>query len=346
MRLGTRFTGKWSGIVVQVESLLGTGANGSVYLVRTPLGKAAMKVCATSADAAMEWSILTTLHEKGSSAFPKPMVLDDGPPEAPFFYVMEWIPGEPFTAMLSQQNWNATYRAIARILEALSELHRAGYAFCDLKPENVLIIQSDGGQVRFVDVGGVTPFARSVRQFTPQCDRAYFGYGSRKSEPGYDLAALVLGVVLSWFQTSTAETAKWTPEEKRRWLERLLQKFPVKNAVAVFRDVLSGKIDKADRWLERWNQVDWTVNHPQKQRKSLFHHKPPAASAGSMSQPGAASVGSGGGTGHRRKKQVTRKRIRRGAIPVKQHDWTEWLMWVSIGSAATVTAVAWLSYLK
>lgn len=259
MKPGLKVQGKWSGVAFEVESLLGVGANGSVYLVKTPYGRAAMKVCSTSADAALEWSVLTTVHKAGADAFPKPMVMDDGPPEAPFFYVMEWIDGEPLTRVIERHQWPQVKSAVEQILAALMKLHHTGHSFCDLKPDNILVTNLPGSTIRFVDVGGVTAFGRAVRQYTPQTDRAYYGFGTRKSEVLYDLAALALSVLLTWQRADVKSTARMSIEERRRWIERVIATFPNRSAGRLFQLALSGDVPNAESFLSEWKQVDRQV---------------------------------------------------------------------------------------
>lgn len=341
MNPGTRFTGKWSGLVVEVMKPLGSGANGEVYLVKTPLGKAALKLCSTSGDAAMEWSLLTTLHPQGHSGpslFPKPMVLDDGPPEAPFFYVMEWIAGRALTELYRSQDWPRVHQAASKTLAALHQLHQTNHAFCDLKPDNILVSDTAGGlSIRFVDVGGVTPFGRSVRQFTPQSDRAYFSLGSRKAEPSYDLAAFVLGLLMTWYQADMTSLAAKEPAARRAWALQAIRDFPVPGASRLFTKLLSGEISDASIALAEWTKVPSSAPvapfRGKNKRQSTVSH----SGAGGTSNTGLRSR-------HRKSKGARAGRNRVSSSPRKRHDWTEWVMWLSICSAATVTLVAWATF--
>lgn len=316
MKPGTIFRGKWSGITLAVDALLGAGANGAVYLVATDSGKAAMKVCQTSAQAALEWSVLTAVHQAGATAFPRPIVIDDGPAGAPFFYVMEWIDGESLTQVIERRDWTQVKRAVELILLALADLHHTGHAFCDLKPENILVTKLAGGAIRFVDVGGVTAFGRAVRQFTPQTDRAYYGFGSRKSEVSYDLAALALGILLSWQQVNFSEMSKLSLEERRRWIERALAEFPDGPVSQLFQGALAGGFVDAQSFLAKWKGLADTL----------------ATSGRSSERAGRQAKRSS------QRMRMPRQQQQRG------RDWTEWVMWISIGSAASATVVAWLTF--
>ena len=65
----------------------------------------------------------------------------------------------------------------------------AGYS--DLKPEN-LIVTGPPPKIRCIDVGGTTIQGRAIKEFTEFYDRGYWGLGSRKAEPSYDLFAVAM----------------------------------------------------------------------------------------------------------------------------------------------------------
>lgn len=304
---GTRFTAKWSGTPILVESQLGEGANGTVYRVRTPLGRAAMKVCATSSDVALEWALLNSLGQ-GAGAFPKPMLIDDGPTAAPFFYVMEWIPGPSLAKVLESGDIPLLVKATECMIEALLKLHQAGYAFCDLKPENVVVMtEGHNVSVRFVDVGGVTQFGRSVRQYTPLCDRAFFGLGSRKAEPTYDLYALILGLVTWNWKGRADDIARMEPAQRLKLLEQACQQFPVPAVSLLFDQLTAGLIQTASDLGRAFRSLPASA----KQSKPVH--------------------------GHSRSKHRRPRHRRR----VSKVDWTEWLMWTSLCSAAVICFFAW-----
>lgn len=325
---GFRFTAKWSGTPLVVEDMLGEGANGAVYRVRTPLGRAAMKVCTSSSDVAMEWSLLTSLGQ-GASAFPKPMFIDDGPAEAPFFYVMEWIPGIPLHQVMGNRDFGTVVKAFESIILALMNLHAAGYAFCDLKPENVMVTHEPSGvAIRFVDVGGVTKFGRSVRQYTPLCDRAFFGIGSRKAEPSYDLYALLLGLASGSLSGQSRNLAKEDPLRRRRIVLQSMREFPVAGIEMMFAALEQHNIHDAHELWQAWNQLPERARrvrlNPSRRRKSG------ASSASTQWSPSGTSGTSG-----------TPRQHTYGGHRVRKTDWTEWVMWASLGSAGVACLAAW-----
>ncbi len=58
---GTVLSGKWTGETFKVQRRLGEGANGTVYLVYTVRGMAALKLCPGASEVALEWGTLAEL---------------------------------------------------------------------------------------------------------------------------------------------------------------------------------------------------------------------------------------------------------------------------------------------
>ncbi|WP_051663164.1 protein kinase domain-containing protein [Alicyclobacillus macrosporangiidus] len=327
MQCGDWVVGKWTGEPFQVERPLGTGANGEVYLVRTRRGLAAVKVCSNASDIALEWAVLERLH-RVSGTFPKPMWIDDHGPSA-FFYVMEWIRGTPLSQAAARLTGDAAAAVVRGIAEGLAELHAAGYAFCDLKPDNI-VIAGDPPHVRFVDAGGVTPFGRSVRQFTPYYDRAFWGLGTRRAEPSYDVTALALVVVICLGGlTPPASLAGQTPAQRQAWLRRGIRRWP-EGVRHLLEQALAGGMDErqfAAAWCRQAAALPVRPGprvSPAPLHQSASRRRPAVAGASaSMNAAGPGPVAK-----------------RKGG-----RDWTEWLMWISLIGALTSTAWAWLTFL-
>ena len=47
-------------------------------------------------------------------------------------------------------------------------------------------------RIRCIDVGGTTIQGRAIKEFTEFYDRGYWGLGTRKAEPAYDLFAVAM----------------------------------------------------------------------------------------------------------------------------------------------------------
>ncbi|MDQ0190141.1 phosphotransferase [Alicyclobacillus cycloheptanicus] len=328
LRAGDIVRTKWSGVRYQVIRPLGSGANGQVYLVRGPDGDAAMKVCDRAEDVALEWGILERVA-KHSPWFPRPIQLDDDRDRPGlYFYVMESVSGEPLSDVLPRLSEREVHGVMDQMLQGLAALHRHGYSFCDLKPENVLV-EAAGAvvRVRFVDIGGVTAFGRSVRQFTPFYDRAFWNLGSRRADPQYDLAAAAFALLFCLTSPPPHPLLGKTPAERQVWLDKALRRVPLAHYGTWLWALVHGRFADA-----RAAQAGLPVPHDRGRTVApRSHRRKPARAAGRRRQgtgqgvPGAQAV--------------------RGR-PSQAVDWTEWVMWISIGTAAVVTIAVWGTLLQ
>lgn len=71
------------------------------------------------------------------------------------YYVMEFINGMDMAKYLKQNgqrlSWEALRPIISQVCAALQEVHRSGMIHCDIKPDNIFIL--NGGQVKLIDFG-------------------------------------------------------------------------------------------------------------------------------------------------------------------------------------------------
>lgn len=167
--------------------MLGKGANGRVYLVQRPgrTERYALKMGYDTLDLQSEINVLNTLKEQMSDQYL--VEADDHQDisgEVPF-YVMRYIEGSQLQRFIRSRGREWLGLVGLKLLEKLTVLHRSGYIFGDLKPENVMV--SAYGQVELIDYGGVSAVGRSVKQFTEWYDRGYWNAGSRTGDEAYDL---------------------------------------------------------------------------------------------------------------------------------------------------------------
>ncbi|RIV18389.1 hypothetical protein D2Q93_14025 [Alicyclobacillaceae bacterium I2511] len=305
---GQQVCGKWQGQCWSVRRTLGEGTTGRVYLASSAGNSVAIKVCPRSADAALEWSILTGVHPQGGPLlFPTPLWIDDGPPVAPFFYAMEVVTGQPLADTWQTAAGSLRQGIVQQIGAGLHHLHQQGYIFGDFKPENILVDLGPPLQVRFVDVGGVTSCGRSVRQFTPQFDRAFWGLGSRRAEPTYDIAAFAITLLILETGSPPSEIYAQRPEQRRLWLTR--QKACLSQSLAqTVGQGLAGSVSNAEKFTALCTR---------------------------------AMTGLSGVQGMSRSPQATALPPQRRPFMAK--DWTEWLMWLSLVAVVSVTVVAWVT---
>ncbi|MEM1505861.1 protein kinase family protein [Domibacillus sp. 8LH] len=194
---GEQIKGKWTGHVWRVEREIGRGANGIVYLVRGSAGRAALKF-ADSASVASETNALTALERvRGASPGPFFIEADDLEKEGAVypFFLMEFIDGPMLHTFIKGKKEEWAIILLIWLLTFLESLHRLGHVMGDLKPENFIVVSQKA--IRAVDVGGMTKFGRSIKEYTALYDRAAWQAGTRRAEPAYDLfGAAVLTVSL------------------------------------------------------------------------------------------------------------------------------------------------------
>lgn len=193
---GTVIRGKWHQNSYRVISLLGSGANGKVYLAESKQGQVAIKLSENSMGITSEVNVLKRLAEaQGSALGPSLMDVDDYfhpviKKNLPF-YVMEYIKGDHFIKFIERRGTEWIDILILQLLSKLDHLHRIGWVFGDLKPDN-LIVTSSPFQIRCIDVGGTTRIGRSIKEYTEFFDRGFWEMGTRKAEPSYDLFAVAM----------------------------------------------------------------------------------------------------------------------------------------------------------
>ncbi|EXX85049.1 serine/threonine protein kinase, partial [Paenibacillus darwinianus] len=188
LRPGMVLTGKWKQGRYQVVRLLGEGANGQVYLVEHRRRWYALKIGRDAVDIQSEINVLKNIRLRKAGSEPFLVAVDDysDPAGQDYpFYVMRYVRGMPLHHFMEKEGADWFPLIGFHLLGKLAALHEAGWAFGDLKRENVLV--GEYGRVELVDYGGVTASGRSVRQFTEVYDRGYWNAGSRIADGTYDL---------------------------------------------------------------------------------------------------------------------------------------------------------------
>lgn len=193
---GTVVTGASYGGQYTIQSLIGRGANGNVYLVRTAGGQqAALKAGPERPALKTEVEVLAELKKREFENGSRRSFLLDADrfeTEGRFipFYVMKFVRGVAIDAYIRKYGYRQIGTAGLGLLDRLSELHQAGFIFGDLKPCHVLVEES--GEVELVDYGGASPIGENVKQYSGWYDRKYWNAGSHKADPGYDLFAFAV----------------------------------------------------------------------------------------------------------------------------------------------------------
>lgn len=195
LKPGTKLTGKWHKKSYTIKSKLGSGAIGAVYLCESGGNPAALKISDKGSSMTVEVNVLKSLKKvQGNRLGPSLLDVDDwvspyGPTYS--FYVMEYLQGETLSSFVQKQGKEWTGVFMLQLLEDLERLHKSGWVFGDLKTDNLLVVHSPP-RVRWVDVGGTTQMGRAIKEYTEFYDRGYWGMGSRRAEPSYDLFAFVM----------------------------------------------------------------------------------------------------------------------------------------------------------
>jgi len=195
LKKGTIIKGKWHLKSYEIKGKLGEGAIGSVYLCQANGKIAALKISEKQTSMTMEVNVLKALKQvRGNRLGPVLLDVDDwvAPNGVIYsFYVMEYIKGESMERFIRTNGAVWIGPLLLQLIENLEGLHNAGWVFGDLKPDN-LIVSVSPPKVRLVDVGGTTQIGRSIKEYTEFYDRGYWGMGSRRAEPSYDLFSLAM----------------------------------------------------------------------------------------------------------------------------------------------------------
>ncbi len=153
---GDLFAGRY-----RIDKQVGRGGMGAVYLAeQEPLArKVAIKVLHGTAD---ETTVARFQREARLIAqLQHPHIvglIDFGEDDGRLYLVMEYIDGEPLTALLKREAPLAPKRACEialQVTEALSVAHDIQVVHRDVKPDNVMILRTAGGQdfVKMLDFG-------------------------------------------------------------------------------------------------------------------------------------------------------------------------------------------------
>lgn len=192
---GIIINGKWHHKSYRIIKPLGYGATGIVYLAEGIEGLVALKISNDSMAITSEVNVLRHFSKVQGPLGPSLLDVDDwnrpGFDKAISFYVMEYLKGKDFLDFIGENGNEWLGVLILQLLADLNRLHQEGWIFGDLKPDNLLVV-GPPVRVRWLDVGGTTINGRSIKEFTEFYDRGYWGLGSRKAEPSYDLFAVAM----------------------------------------------------------------------------------------------------------------------------------------------------------
>ncbi|WP_240377873.1 protein kinase domain-containing protein [Bacillus piscicola] len=239
MSPGTKWLGKWNRNPYRVIKKIGEGATGSVYLVATRAGQAAVKIGENKLSLTSEINVLRHFSKvQGNVLGPSLLDVDDieiSGESYPFF-CMEYLNGDSLLSFIQKKGTEWAPVLLVQLLGDLDRLHREGWVFGDLKPDNI-IVTGPPFRIRWFDVGGTTKIGRAVKEYTEFYDRGYWGLGDRKAEPSYDLFAAAM-ILIHCIHQSRFEK----PRDNKNPLEFLIKQMNSEPSLRPFKKVLTAAL--------------------------------------------------------------------------------------------------------
>ncbi|MGM7703721.1 serine/threonine protein kinase [Pseudalkalibacillus sp. Hm43] len=245
---GDLIVGKWNRNQYTILRELGSGATGTVYLARGNRSKVAVKVSHDTLSITSEVNVLKHLSKvQGKTLGPSFIEMDDWVTlkGALPFYVMEYVQGESLFVFMRQRKEEWFGILMLQLLRDLTDLHASGWVFGDLKPDN-LLISGPPPKIRWLDVGGTTMIGRAIKEYTEFFDRGYWGMGSRKAEPSYDLFAVGMIIInYAYPKRFDKKEGGWNQLQKAIDQNRWLKKYR-----AILYKALHGQYSSAEQMRE------------------------------------------------------------------------------------------------
>ncbi|MDR7074869.1 protein kinase domain-containing protein [Fictibacillus barbaricus] len=244
LTVGDEIRGKWNHSIYRVRRRLGYGATGAVYLVEHKNGLAALKIGHDQMSITSEVNVLKRFSKvQGKVLGPSLVEVDDWQTrKATYpFYAMEYLKGETLFDFMKGKSLDWPGILLVQLLTDLHTLHQAGWAFGDLKPDN-LLVTGPPYRIRWMDVGGTTVMDRSIKEYTEFFDRGYWGKGSRKAEPSYDLFSAAMVMI------NMAYPARFTKrsDPDKQLQEKIASSPMLKRYAVILEKALNGKYQYAE----------------------------------------------------------------------------------------------------
>lgn len=262
---GTIIEGKWHKNRYTIIKELGFGANGIVYLAQFHNQRVALKMSDNGMSITSEVNVLKSFAKvQGSSLGPSLIDVDDWTVrrQTISFYAMEYIAGPDLLTFIKQKGTGWIDVLMLQLLSDLHTLHEKGWVFGDLKPEN-LIVMGPPPRIRCIDVGGTTIQGRAIKEFTEFYDRGYWGLGTRKAEPTYDLFAVAMILINTAYPKRFNKSTGGVTQLQ----EMIRRAKPLQKYEAVIVNALHGKYQSAKEM--RFDMIR-NLNEPIKHAQSSY----------------------------------------------------------------------------
>lgn len=251
---GTIIEGKWHHNRYTILKELGFGATGSVYLASSGGQHVALKLSHNGMSITSEVNVLKSFAKvPGTALGPSLLDVDDWIYQGRqiSFYAMEYIQGPDLLTFIEQKGQAWTEVLLLQLLSDLHKLHENGWVFGDLKPEN-LIVTGPAPRIRCIDVGGTTIQGRAIKEFTEFFDRGYWGLGSRRADPGYDLFA----VAMIWINIAYPKRFHKSSGDVKQLIFKIRQNKELLKFESIIIPALQGKYESAEKMRQAILQLD------------------------------------------------------------------------------------------
>ncbi|WP_053955563.1 serine/threonine protein kinase [Inediibacterium massiliense] len=192
---GEYIIGKWNKNVYKILDILGEGGVGKVYKVKDQSTNQiwALKVSDDLQSITKEYDMLKKFFYM--DAIPCIKEIDDFifQNHRLYYIVMEYIQGKNLKEYIKTKKVSikSTLGIILFIGNVFKNLHDQNFIFGDLKLENIMIDEKNH-KIKIIDLGGVVCVGDSIKEFTPNYDRASWNMGIRRADEKYDLFSITI----------------------------------------------------------------------------------------------------------------------------------------------------------
>ncbi|MCC5912099.1 MAG: protein kinase family protein [Clostridiaceae bacterium] len=192
---GIIIEGKWKKNRYKIKKKIGEGGIGAVYLVKDLNTETdyAMKISKDSLSLNREYQLLKNFYK--IDIIVSVYELDDCVVNGENFYyiLLEYVNGIDLKRYIGRNKLdkNMVLGIILIILKGLQALHEEEYIMADLKLENIMLDRQHR-KIKMIDLGGITPKGRGIKEFTPLYDRGSWRCGNRIAEESYDVFAAMI----------------------------------------------------------------------------------------------------------------------------------------------------------